>query len=119
MQTLLIIDDDEPSRILLKELLRDHNVKILEAADGKEAQLIFEAYTSEIVLVLLDIQLPDICGFELITNFRKIKHDISVIAISANPPESTKEECKNLGFDNLLSKPFSFGDFTDMINKFI
>lgn len=119
MRTLLIIDDDEPSRILLKELLRDHNVKILEAANGKDAQLIFETYASEIVLVLLDIQLPDICGFELITSFRKVKGDINVIAISANPPESTREECKSLGFDSLLSKPFSFGDFIDMINKYI
>lgn len=82
--TILIVDDSEMNREMLSEILKD-DYNILEAPDGAEAITVIKEHDHEIDLVLLDIVMPVMDGFEVLTLMNKYKwiDYIPVIMISA------------------------------------
>jgi CheY-like chemotaxis protein len=91
---VLIIDDDETSRLLLSEMLLETGLITIEAKCGKTALCVFETHASEIGLVLTDIKPPDMSGYELIKQFKHLKNELPIIAISALSPQETEMKCK-------------------------
>ncbi len=78
MKKILIIDDDSQNRFLLKLVLEKENYKVIEAKTGKEG---IEAVEKKPDLILLDIMMPDISGFEV---YRRIKDkNIPVVFLTA------------------------------------
>jgi len=96
---LLIIDDDEPTRILIRDILEGANVTIMECGCGNEALCLFKKYAWEFDLVLLDIHLPGCMGWELLKQFRQMNPLVPIIAVSAILPEALKENCSMVAFD--------------------
>jgi signal transduction histidine kinase/CheY-like chemotaxis protein len=94
MKNLLIIEDDENSRIAMRKLIGNGDVKCFEAGTGKEAQAIYKE--NQIDCIVLDIGLPDITGFELIYTFEKIKDQPIPPIIVYTGKELTKEENNEL-----------------------
>ena len=118
-QKLLIIDDDEASRLLIVEILSDGCTSIIEAKCGKEALFLFKKYSEELALVFLDIKLPDCSGWELISQFRSENYSVPIIAISATNPNELKERCEVAGFDSYLSKPFDIKDMEQIAEFYL
>lgn len=119
MHNIFIIDDDRPSRILIREIVRNEDISSIEAANGYEAIAKFDMYKNNIELILLDIHLPGISGFELLKHFRSVAPDIPVIAISAVPSADIQDECLQAGFDQFISKPFNFTEFSSILENFL
>lgn len=94
MKTLLIIEDDENSRIAMKKLIGNGDVKCLEAGTGKDALNSYKA--NHIDCIVLDIGLPDMNGFELIYQLEKIKDSPIPPIIIYTGKELTKEENNEL-----------------------
>lgn len=104
---LLVVDDSEMNREILKEIL-GKEYRILEACDGEEALKMLEQYGTEISLVLLDIIMPKIDGFEVLAYMNRAKwiEDIPVIMISSEGSESYIRRAYELGASDYISRPF-------------
>ena len=117
MKNVLIIDDDFASVELIKELLKELKVVISIAVNGESAIKLLVDHPFDIVI--LDIKLPDISGFIVISEIRKIYGDkIKVIAQTAsifNP----KEVYLNAGFDDYISKPINNHEFINLIGRLL
>lgn len=105
MTKILIIEDEEPIRELIKLNLNMVGYETLEAADGQEGLAYINACGEhKIDLILLDLMLPKISGFELMPHI--LKKQIPVIMLTAK--ESLKDKVKGLeiGADDYVTKPF-------------
>lgn len=104
---LLVVDDSEMNREILKEIL-GKEYQILEACDGEEALKMLEQYGTEISLVLLDIIMPKMDGFEVLAYMNRDKwiEDIPVIMISSEGSESYIRRAYKLGASDYISRPF-------------
>ena len=104
--TILVVDDEQRMRKLIKDFLAVKGYKILEAKDGEEALEVFEENKEKIKLVLLDVMMPKVDGW---TVLRKIRQEpsIPVIMLTARGEEQDELFGFELGVDEYVSKPFS------------
>ena len=106
-QKILIIDDSEFNRAILAEVLGGE-FDILEAENGKEGLEVLEQYEKDISLVLLDIIMPVMDGFEVLGEMvnRNWIDDIPVIMISSEDSESTIRRAYEMGVSDYINRPF-------------
>ncbi len=81
-ETILLVEDDEDVRVLIRDELRKRGYRIVEARNGVEACLVATPYMRKLQLVLTDIVMPGMSGVELVRNLRVIKPELSVLLIS-------------------------------------
>lgn len=116
--TILYIEDDEAIRQLVRLILeRRSNIKLFEAATGREGLSL--ALTVQPDLILLDISLPDMDGSEVLKMLRNNTHTavVPVIAISGNSVMETRLTAP--GFQEYLAKPINIQDLYAAIDSFI
>ncbi|KAB1071264.1 response regulator [Tamlana haliotis] len=107
---ILLVEDNMVSMMYAKKLLKKHVLNIHEATNGIEA-IEKVKDNNEINLVLLDLEMPKMNGFKAITHIKKLRPHVRVVAFTANIPSTEfVAELENLGFDDILSKPFSRED---------
>ena len=104
MPTLLITDDDARLRRLIRTYAELENYTCEEAGDGRSALRIFQATPCD--LVILDVMMPGMDGFETLEKLRAIR-DVPVIMLTARTEEYDKLMGFRLGVDDYVSKPFS------------
>lgn len=106
-QQILIVDDSEINREILKEILKE-DYRILEAANGEECLEQLERYGTGISLVLLDIVMPEMDGFEVLAamNQNHWIEDIPVIMISSEDSDSYIRRAYEMGVSDYISRPF-------------
>ena len=101
---ILIVEDDMSSALFLKELLENSGIEVIHCNRGTDALKIFEKQ-KDIDLILLDIQLPDIDGYDITQQIRKTNKKIPIIAQTAFAMLNEREQILNSGFNDYLSKP--------------
>ena len=104
---ILIVDDSEFNRAILKEILQE-TYEIIEADDGKEALLKINEYGMEISLVLLDIIMPEKDGFEVLKYMEeeRLISDIPVIMISSEDSANYIRRAYEMGVSDYINRPF-------------
>lgn len=104
---LLITDDSEINRSILADILGEE-FEVYEAADGVEAVALLEQYGTAISVVLLDIVMPHMNGFEVLTvmNQRQWIEEIPVIIISSESGANQVERAFDLGATDFITRPF-------------
>ena len=104
---ILVADDALLNRFTLKELLKD-DFDVLEAEDGGSALAIIEEYCQKLNAILLDINMPEMNGYELldILNRRGYLNDIPCLMISTEQGFETIMKCYDLGASDFISRPF-------------
>jgi two-component system sensor histidine kinase EvgS len=117
--TVLIVDDVDYNRYLLKEFLKNSKIKILEAMNGKQAVELAQTNTPD--LILMDIRMPVMDGFEAT---KILKNDpntssIKIVALTASLLEEEIKRIKLTGFDHFLRKPIKYGELTEALAKYI
>lgn len=115
-EKVLVVDDIEPNRLLLKELLSRTGISVLTAENGYEAIKICKIVKP--ALVIMDLVMPVMDGFEASD---KLKDDpelseIPIIALSASSAGTIPVDCK---FDEYLMKPVNAGELLNVISKYI
>lgn len=113
MKKILLVEDSNEIIELIKIYLEQEEYDILTAGDGEEAIELFE--TEELHLIVLDIMLPKLNGYEVIKRIRK-QSNIPVIILSAKTQDTDKILGLNLGADDYLSKPFNPLELVARIN---
>lgn len=104
---ILITDDSEINRSILSDMLEDE-FEIIEAENGLQAVSSLQKYGEEISLVLLDIVMPEMDGFEVLAIMNKNHwiEDIPVIMITAENTPSYVERAYDLGITDFINRPF-------------
>lgn len=104
--TVLIVDDEQRMRKLIKDFLLTKDYKILEAEDGEKAIQVFEENKDKISIILLDVMMPKLDGWSVLRKVRQ-DSDVPVIMLTARGEEQDELFGFELGVDEYISKPFS------------
>ena len=103
--TILVVDDDVKLRSTISDYLTESGFLVFSAADGAEAINVFEQKKEVLDIVLLDIMMPKIDGYDVLRIIRETS-DIPVIMLSAREHEQDQLKGYELGADNYITKPF-------------
>jgi PAS domain S-box-containing protein len=105
--TVLIAEDNRINMILVKTFLNKilTNVRLIEAANGREAVSLYKQEQPD--LVLMDVQMPEMNGYEAASEIRKYEtgNRVPIIALTAGTLKGEKERCLEAGMDDYLTKP--------------
>ncbi len=104
---ILVVEDQEDNRKILRDLLTSADFEVIEAEDGEAGLLAAAAHRPD--LILMDVQLPGIDGYEAT---RRLKGDallrgIPVIAVTAHALNGAEQEARAAGCDGYIAKPIS------------
>jgi DNA-binding response OmpR family regulator len=105
---ILVIEDEAKVASFLKKGLQQSGYEIDIAADGEEGYEKIQSNSYD--LVLLDLMLPKVGGFDLIPKIRECKPGVPIIAVTAKASVEDRVRGLNLGCDDYLTKPFSFAE---------
>ena len=102
---ILVVDDESRMRKLVRDFLVKEDYDIIEAADGKQALDIFYS-NKDISLIILDVMMPEINGFEVCKEIREAS-DVPIVMLTAKGEERDELQGFKIGVDEYISKPFS------------
>jgi two-component system cell cycle response regulator DivK len=117
--TILYIEDNVDNRTLVRRVLQIEGYRVMEAESGFKA---FEILRSEIPdLVLMDINLPDMDGYEITTRLKQMPSlaRVPVIAMTANVMKGDREKTLAAGCDGYISKPIDIDTLPSQIARFL
>lgn len=106
-ETILLVEDEEPLRKVIIELLSQIGYNVLSAANGKEAMELAQTYPGKIHLLITDVIMPEIAGPELAEELCAVRRNLKVIYISGYADGSLAPEGVLRPGTVLVSKPFS------------
>jgi two-component system, cell cycle sensor histidine kinase and response regulator CckA len=106
-ETILLVEDEEPLRKVIIELLTQIGYHVLSAANGKEAIEVAKTYPDKIHLLITDVIMPEISGPELAGELCTARPDLKVIYISGYTDDSLAPEGVLQPGTVLVNKPFS------------
>ncbi len=117
MKTVLIVEDNEKNMKLARDVLQARGYATLEAVNGETGVQLALAHRPD--LVLMDIQLPDINGFEA---FRRIRADpaaagVPVAAFTASVTAGDRSRISDAGFDAFIGKPINLQEFLATVQR--
>jgi len=112
MRTILVVDDKANVRTLLKDYLTEAGFRVLTASNGRDA--LFMARHEKPHLILLDIMMPEMDGYEFIRVYRK-EQDTPIILLTARLEETDKVLGLELGADDYVTKPFGMRELVARI----
>ena len=107
--TILVADDTELNRELAICILEDVDINVIEAVNGADAVEKFKEHADEIDLVIMDVQMPEMDGYEATIEIRKspLGESVPIIAMTANALVGDDNKCLDSGMNDYLSKPAS------------
>ncbi len=105
MEKVLIVEDDESIRLGLEMNLRNLGYNVISAADGEKGLSL--ALSKNVDLIILDVMLPKISGFEICVELRNREIVIPILMLTAKDQEIDKITGLELGADDYITKPFS------------
>ncbi|MDR2036169.1 MAG: response regulator [Coriobacteriales bacterium] len=118
----LVVDDIEVNRTIIKELLVETNIQIVDAADGFEAVRLFkDSPHAHFDLIFMDLQMPNMDGFEATREIRALERPdaktIKIIALTANLVSEDIDKAFEAGMDEHLAKPLDIRLIKQMIDS--
>lgn len=115
--TILVTDDNEMNRLLASTILKNYGAGVLEATNGEEAIQIVQTQCPD--LLLMDIQMPVMNGYEATRALRAMGYTIPVIALTANAIRGESENCMQAGMNDYMAKPFKEDDLLRTISNWL
>ena len=120
-RTVLYIEDHPDNMTLVRRILYSEHYTLIEARTGLQG--IFLAESQEIDLILLDINLPDIDGYEVAQRLRASKKtalaDIPIVAVTANAMKGDAQRALEAGCDFYVSKPINIQQLVDTVGQLV
>jgi hypothetical protein len=117
-KTILIVEDEQNNFIYLSEIIKRTGAKLLEAGNGEQSCELVRKHP-QIDLVLMDIMMPGMNGYEATKKIKSLRPGLPVIAQTAYSKAKEKERSLEAGCDGYISKPYNPPVLLDLINNFI
>lgn len=115
---ILIVEDEYTNMFFLRSAFKGQNVELVTAGNGQEAVSLFEQ-SAGFDLVLMDLKLPLMNGFQAAEKIKKIQPDIPIIAVTAYALRGDKEKAFAAGCDDYIAKPFLKTELINVISKYV
>lgn len=112
---VLIVDDDAPTLDVLSRVLARDGYEPLVAEDGKTAMELFNA--NDISAVLVDVELPDLTGVQLLREIKRLRPSVPVIVMTGNPSQRLMFEANEAGAYTFLTKPIDLTGLRSLVQK--
>lgn len=116
-RSILVIEDEQSMRMLVKEFLELLGYHVLAAPDGETAIRLGD--TEPFSLAFVDINLPDMSGVEVMRRFRDSGVDSPFVVVSANLRESFADQIRNLRVNEVLEKPVDLTVIEDIVKRLV
>lgn len=116
MKKILIIEDDDRIRFVMKDFLTMNGYEVVEAIDGEDG--LDKFYDDKFDLVILDIMMPKINGWEVCKRLKE-EFDVPILILTAKTQEEDEVKGIELGADDYLKKPFSLKVFEIRVKKLL
>jgi two-component system cell cycle sensor histidine kinase/response regulator CckA len=117
--TILVAEDEEPVARLLKRILQEHGHDVLVARDGKEAVELYDHHQQEVDVVLLDIGLPKMAGWDVVGRIREKNPHANVVVTSGYIEPAVKSKMYQLGVKAFIYKPYVPDHVAATVQSFI
>ncbi len=117
-KTILIVEDEMSNFMYLNEILKQESIHVKHAKNGHEA-IDMCRNSAEIDLILMDIKMPVLDGFEATQIIKDFRSDIPVIAQTAYATQTEQHAILNKGFDDYISKPIKRKSFLKLLKKYL
>jgi two-component system cell cycle response regulator DivK len=116
---ILVVEDNEQNRILMRQILTYHGYEVLEAADGAAGLKMAGEHMPD--LILLDLQMPVMGGLAVIQELRKTPElsKLKVIAVTSFAMKGDREKALEAGFDEYVTKPIDTRKFVELVKSII
>ena len=117
---VLIVDDDQRNIFALKAVLKSRAISCLSAVTGAEALQLLSA-EHRVGVVLMDIMMPDMDGYETISALRAMPWNsrLPIIAVTAKAMVGDREKCLEAGADNYISKPIDVDELLMQLQQYL
>ncbi|MGE3973565.1 MAG: response regulator [Bdellovibrionales bacterium] len=112
---ILVVEDSLDNQLLVKAFLEKTEVSIDFANNGNEG--LSKALANHYDIVMMDIQMPEMDGFEAVKRLRDLGYQGCVVALTAHGMKGDRERCLEQGFDDYICKPFSRSMLTNFVNQ--
>jgi CheY-like chemotaxis protein len=116
---VLVVDDILSNRLILTEILKNLEIEYDEAVNGREAVEALERMYYD--LILMDIEMPVMNGLETTRYIREKfphpKNQACIVALTAHDPQLFFKDFEDIGFDQLLTKPYSLDKIKNLIEE--
>lgn len=117
-KTILIVEDESSNYLLLEKLLKLENANTIWARNGEESIEKFKE-NENIDLILMDLKMPVMDGYEATRQIKQLSENIPIIALTAYTESESIEKAKSKGFDDYLEKPIKRAELFERIGEFI
>ncbi len=117
MTTILIVEDNETNLRLLETVLSANGYDLLSTMSGEEG--VKQALGASPDLILMDLMMPNMDGFEALKRMRSNGVTVPVIAVTGNATETDRLHAMDAGFDDFLKKPFRIDDLLGIIELYL
>jgi CheY-like chemotaxis protein len=115
---ILIAEDEDMNYTYLAEALFDTKANIIRATNGKQV-LDIMGVTKDIDLILMDIKMPEMSGYEAILKIREMKSKVPIIAQTAYAMHGERQMILEAGCNDYIAKPIKYDDLIKIIQKWI
>ena len=117
--TVLITEDNPKNRKVFRDILRVHGYKSIEAVDGEEGYKMAKEHKPD--LILMDVQLPGIDGYEVTRRLKSEDDtkDIPIIIVTSFAMAGEENEAREAGCNDYISKPINIHQFIETIKKYL
>ncbi|CQR71038.1 Signal transduction histidine-protein kinase BarA [Sporomusa ovata DSM 2662] len=112
---VLIIEDNKTNQFIAQSILEQSGFRVTLADDGVEGYELFLKMQQDFDLILMDIHMPVMSGYEATSLIRNVDRNIPIIAMTADAIAGVEEKCKSTGIDHYISKPFDPEQFIETI----
>ncbi|MBI3005796.1 MAG: PAS domain S-box protein [Ignavibacteriales bacterium] len=106
-ETLLVVEDEDVLRELVKETLEEKGYKVIEAKDGRQALEIYSSRPDEIALVISDMGLPKLSGYDLFLEMKSRNQGVKMVLASGYLEPDLKSEILKSGVKDFIQKPYT------------
>ena len=113
----ILIAEDNASNYLLFEFLLKQNYQLLHAINGREAIELFTLHQPQ--LIIMDIKMPEVDGFEATQAIRELSTTVPIIAVTAYAFQQDQERILNSGFNAYISKPINSTELKKTIEQLL
>ncbi|MBN1377758.1 MAG: PAS domain S-box protein [Gammaproteobacteria bacterium] len=115
--TVLVIDDEESVRHLVRRMLMDMGFNVLEAAGGEEALAIYRRQADDITLVVLDMTMPGLDGIETFKQLQTIQQNVKVIMSSGYDRQTAAGSISSKGLSGFIQKPYRYDELVSVVRE--
>lgn len=118
-KTILVVDDNSTNQLIAKLLLEQSGFSVLTANNGQEAVNLYQKNVALIDLILMDLHMPVLNGYDATSAIKQINPDSIVVAMTAEGTPGVQEQCAKVGMKHYIAKPFEPDKFISTIKDIL